>query len=103
MLDASGDLDVRVDPSHLHQLLWNLCENALKYGRRDDDDAPIELRTGRIATSERPLLEVLDRGPGIAAARRRAHLRAVLHRPARAAPAWACSSPGSWRSAIAPC
>ena len=27
------DLEVRVDPTHLHQLLWNLCENALKYGR----------------------------------------------------------------------
>ena len=64
--DAAGDLDVRVDPSHLYQLLWNLCENALKYGRRNDDDAPIELRTGRISTSDRPFLEVLDRGPGIA-------------------------------------
>ncbi len=20
------------DPSHLHQVVWNLCENALKYG-----------------------------------------------------------------------
>src|SRR5690606_21950132 len=27
------EIDVRVDPSHLHQLMWNLCENALKYGR----------------------------------------------------------------------
>ena len=65
---SSADLEVRVDPSHLHQLLWNLCENALKYGRRDDDDAPVELRTGRISTSDRPFLEILDRGPGIAAA-----------------------------------
>ena len=63
-----GDLDVRVDPSHLYQLLWNLCENALKYGRRDDNDAPVELRTGRISTSDRPFLEILDRGPGIAVA-----------------------------------
>jgi two-component system sensor histidine kinase PilS (NtrC family) len=68
MLDGADDLDVRVDPSHLYQLLWNLCENALKYGRRADDDAPVELRTGRITTSDRPFLEILDRGPGIAAA-----------------------------------
>jgi two-component system sensor histidine kinase PilS (NtrC family) len=68
LLDGSDDLDVRVDPSHLYQLLWNLCENALKYGRRDDHDAPVELRTGRISTSDRPFLEILDRGPGIAAA-----------------------------------
>jgi two-component system sensor histidine kinase PilS (NtrC family) len=60
-----GDLEVRVDPSHLHQLMWNLCENALKYGRKFDSNDVIEIRTGRIATSERPMLEVLDRGPGI--------------------------------------
>ena len=60
------DVEVRVDPSHLHQLLWNLCENALKYGRKSGANDPIEIRTGRIATSERPFLEVQDRGPGIA-------------------------------------
>ena len=65
--DTAGELDVRVDPSHLYQLLWNLCENALKYGRRGDNDAPVELRTGRITTSDRPFLEVVDRGPGIEA------------------------------------
>jgi len=62
------DLDVRVDPSHLQQLLWNLCENALKYGRSENSNAPIEIRTGRITTTDRPFLEVLDRGPGIDAA-----------------------------------
>lgn len=59
------DLDVRVDPSHLQQLLWNLCENALKYGRSADSEEPVEIRTGRIASTDRPFLEVLDRGPGI--------------------------------------
>ena len=68
LLELGGDIDVRVDPSHLHQLLWNLCENALKYGRRADSPAPIELRTGRISTSDRPFLEIMDRGPGIAQA-----------------------------------
>ncbi|HLS80006.1 MAG TPA: ATP-binding protein [Steroidobacter sp.] len=63
-----AEVEVRVDPSHLHQLLWNLCENALKYGRSVDSNEPIELRTGRVAASDRPVLEVLDRGPGIAAA-----------------------------------
>jgi two-component system sensor histidine kinase PilS (NtrC family) len=66
--DPVGELDVRVDPSHLYQLLWNLCENALKYGRLDDNDPAVELRTGRIQTSDRPFLEIVDRGPGIAQA-----------------------------------
>ncbi len=60
----SEDIEVRVDPSHLHQLLWNLCENALKYGRGANGD-PIEIRIGRVPASERPFLEVQDRGPGI--------------------------------------
>ncbi len=59
------DLDVRVDPSHLQQLMWNLCENALKYGRLPGSSEPIEIRTGRMTLSDRPFLEVLDRGPGI--------------------------------------
>jgi two-component system sensor histidine kinase PilS (NtrC family) len=59
------ELEVRVDTSHLHQLMWNLCENAVKYGRRATGSSLIEIQTGRISLSERPYLEVLDRGPGI--------------------------------------
>jgi len=58
------DLEVRVDPSHLRQILWNLCENAFRYSVRADDDK-VEVRIGRLAGSHRPFLEVLDRGPGI--------------------------------------
>jgi two-component system sensor histidine kinase PilS (NtrC family) len=65
---ASQDLEVRVDPTHLHQLLWNLCENALKYGRGQGNAGAVEIRTGRLAVSERPILEVVDRGRGIPAA-----------------------------------
>lgn len=61
----AADVEIQVDPSHLHQLMWNLCENALKYGRDAAGKAAIEIRTGRIAITERPFLEVLDRGPGI--------------------------------------
>jgi two-component system sensor histidine kinase PilS (NtrC family) len=58
------DLEVRVDPSHLRQIVWNLCENAFRYSVRTPDDK-VELRIGRLAGSNRPFLEVLDRGPGI--------------------------------------
>ena len=57
-------LEVHFDPSHLHQVLWNLCENALKHGATDGE-APISLRLGRIAATGRPFLEVADRGNGI--------------------------------------
>ena len=65
LVAASRDIDVQVDPSHLQQLMWNLCENALKYGRLANSNEPIEIRTGRLTTSERPFLEGMDRGPGI--------------------------------------
>lgn len=59
-------LDVRADASHLHQILWNLCENAMKYGRADGPIA-FELSTGRSPINSRPYLEVADRGAGISA------------------------------------
>jgi two-component system sensor histidine kinase PilS (NtrC family) len=54
-------LEVHFDPSHLHQVLWNLCDNALKHAAA----VPVLLRSGRIASSDRPFLEVVDRGTGI--------------------------------------
>ena len=58
-------MSVRIDPSHLHQVLWNLCENTLRYARGDDGAITLSLRSGRLSTSGRPYLEVLDRGQGI--------------------------------------
>jgi len=65
LMPMSDKLEVRVDPSHLHQLLWNLCENACKYGRSADGRLSMEITIGRSATNQRPFLEVADRGPGI--------------------------------------
>ncbi len=65
-----GDVEVQVDPSQLRQIVWNLCENAVKYGARDPATDIIELRIGRLASTARPFLEVADRGPGIAAQHR---------------------------------
>jgi two-component system sensor histidine kinase PilS (NtrC family) len=61
---AGEPIDVHFDPSHLHQVLWNLCENALRHGQGSSGN-PVELLTGRIAASGRPYLEIADRGPGI--------------------------------------
>ena len=65
LADPDADIEVSADPSHLHQVLWNLCDNAMKYASRDGQDNGIELRWGRAALSARPYLEVCDRGPGI--------------------------------------
>jgi two-component system sensor histidine kinase PilS (NtrC family) len=60
-----GDVEIQVDPSQLRQIVWNLCENAVKYGSSEADSNVIELRVGRLAATARPFLEVADRGPGI--------------------------------------
>ena len=59
------DLEVRVDPSHLRQILWNLCENAVRHSAEMPTSPPVDLLIGRLAASGRPFLEVADRGPGI--------------------------------------
>lgn len=64
-VQPAEDLEIRVDPSHLQQLVWNLCENACKYGRNEQGRISIDISVGRAATSLRPYLEVADRGPGI--------------------------------------
>jgi two-component system, NtrC family, sensor histidine kinase PilS len=59
------DVEIRVDSSHLHQVVWNLCDNALKFTAVAGVPAKVELRCGRVAATGRPYLEVADRGPGI--------------------------------------
>ena len=60
-------LEVRADPSQLHQVLSNLCQNALTHGRLAEGAAPVEIRYGRLTSNGRPYVEVVDHGPGIAA------------------------------------
>jgi two-component system sensor histidine kinase PilS (NtrC family) len=58
------DIEVRVDPTQLHQVVWNLCDNALKHAI-DRAEERIEIRCGRMNPSARPFLEIADRGPGV--------------------------------------
>jgi two-component system sensor histidine kinase PilS (NtrC family) len=59
-----GDLTVRMDRGQCQQVLWNLCENALRYSR---GTPLIELRGGIDERSGRPFLDVVDHGTGIPA------------------------------------
>ena len=70
--EAASKLEVWVDVSQLHQILWNLCENALRHGAPVDaapELAPaatrIELRLSRLPRNRRICLEVSDRGSGV--------------------------------------
>jgi two-component system sensor histidine kinase PilS (NtrC family) len=69
-LEISGDTDIEVsaDPGQLHQIVWNLCHNALTHGSDGSAGHAAQIRLGRLAGSGRPFLEIVDRGPGIGAA-----------------------------------
>jgi two-component system sensor histidine kinase PilS (NtrC family) len=65
--DLAADLEIRADPSQLRQIVWNLCENALKHGVRESPEQVVEIRYGRMNPTARPYLEIADRGPGVPA------------------------------------
>jgi two-component system sensor histidine kinase PilS (NtrC family) len=67
VLEEADNLEVRFDPGHLHQVVWNLCDNAIKYGEAREGKQ-LEIKLSRLNASFRPYLEVADRGPGIEAA-----------------------------------
>jgi two-component system, NtrC family, sensor histidine kinase PilS len=62
---VDAEIEVRVDPDQLRQIVWNLCENALKHAIGGDETRSVELRCGRMSGSARPFLEVADRGNGV--------------------------------------
>jgi two-component system sensor histidine kinase PilS (NtrC family) len=65
--DEGMDIEITTDPTQLHQVMWNLCQNALTHGQHPGiQNEPVEIRYGRLAANGRPFVEVVDHGPGIA-------------------------------------
>jgi two-component system sensor histidine kinase PilS (NtrC family) len=70
-LEFATEPAVMFDRSHLNQIMWNLCRNALRYCQRKPGSVRITVGPGTpVNTIE---LSVIDDGPGIAEALR-AHL-----------------------------
>jgi two-component system sensor histidine kinase PilS (NtrC family) len=66
-ITQNRSIEAMVDPQHLHQVAWNLVQNAIRYGR-DPGAAARVVVVARMATDKGPpLLEIVDRGPGIPA------------------------------------
>ncbi len=68
LIDIEGDPTVAFDRSHLNQVMWNLCRNALRYCRKQAGSILLRVRPGpRQSTIE---LSVIDDGTGVAEALR---------------------------------
>lgn len=61
LADCDGRLEALADPNHLRQIMDNLCQNALRYGK--PELGPILLRG--ISQDKAACIEVIDNGNGI--------------------------------------
>jgi two-component system sensor histidine kinase PilS (NtrC family) len=62
--DIAPELEARIDNGHLRQVLWNLCDNAVKYAS-ETGGILVEIQAGRMRGKGRPYIEVLDCGLGV--------------------------------------
>ena len=61
---VTENLEIRMDPSQLRQVIWNLCDNAVKYAS-ETGGIMVEMQAGQTRRTGQPYLEVLDHGHGI--------------------------------------
>jgi two-component system, NtrC family, sensor histidine kinase PilS len=61
VLDSRRESWVEFDREHLHQVMWNLLRNAVRYARRE----PGAIRIRLDGYADRVELSVLDNGPGV--------------------------------------
>ena len=65
---AEEKIEIRFDPSHLQQILTNLCENGLRHTNEDETNTEkykIEFHAGVSKNNNRPYLDIIDHGSGI--------------------------------------
>lgn len=60
-----SDTLILFDPNHLHQVMWNLCGNAISHYKQNIKSLLIRLQGGRSRESNQPILDVIDNGDGI--------------------------------------
>lgn len=60
-----AQLRARFDPSHLDQILTNLCQNAIRYSEDYPGFPKVEIRAALTEDSGRPFIDIIDHGPGI--------------------------------------
>ncbi len=60
-----SQLQVRFDPTHLDQILTNLCHNGVRHSEEYPGFPKVEIRAALTEESGRPFIDIVDHGPGI--------------------------------------
>ncbi|MFT7654603.1 MAG: two-component system sensor histidine kinase PilS (NtrC family), partial [Candidatus Azotimanducaceae bacterium] len=63
--DIAPETMIRIDPSHLIQVLTNLVDNGLRYSEAQGNNRKVRLEGGIEESSDRPFLNVIDYGAGV--------------------------------------
>ena len=58
-------LSILFDPTHLHQVLWNLCSNAINHSNMAISNIMINIQGGIDEDMAQPYIDIIDNGPGI--------------------------------------
>lgn len=61
------DATIQFDPTHLHQIMWNLCRNAEKYAKDDSTELHIDIQGNHPPHTRDIMLNIIDNGKGVAA------------------------------------
>ncbi len=59
------DAAIQFDPTHLHQVMWNLCRNAEKYAREDVSELHIDIQGTHPSHTRDIMLSIIDNGKGV--------------------------------------
>lgn len=60
-----ADTVVEFDPAHLHQIIWNLCRNALKYAHENPKKLQLDIQGGNPTHTRDIMLNIIDNGRGM--------------------------------------
>lgn len=60
-----ADASIQFDPTHLHQVMWNLCRNAEKYAKDDVSKLHIDIQGSHPSHTKDIMLNIIDNGKGV--------------------------------------
>ncbi len=59
------DIEILFDSSQLHQVMWNLCSNAINHSHMNHSNIMIHVQGKIDETTLQPYIDIIDNGPGI--------------------------------------